>query len=189
MVKLRKFLNIRTLKLIKTQSPPTMQLKVLLASILLTSVPNMLTAANSSFARELAQLTKQRDKDVGTATKRIDDRYLELIEQVMNKAAKAGDIDTAAKIKTILDVGRGAVTPARVVGNWDWKSATGRSGTWTIKDDGTANGIVANCEWQIRGTKLVITSPDKRVQFTYQFDGETMRGGNSGYKHVLTRRP
>ncbi len=166
-----------------------MQLTILLTSILLTSFANVLTAADSSFARELAQLTKQRDKDIAIATAEIDDRYLELIEQIMNQAAKAGDIDTAAKIKTTLDAATGAMTPARVVGNWNWKSATGRSGTWTINDDGTAHGIGANCKWRIRGTKLVITSADKRVQFTYQFDGETMKGGNPGYKHVLTRRP
>ena len=72
-----------------------MKTTIILISLLLGS----LSFAQSSFERDLAKLTEDRDKALVRASDPIHRKYKELLEQLMQRATRNGDLDTAIKIK------------------------------------------------------------------------------------------
>jgi hypothetical protein len=72
-----------------------MKTSITLISLLLASV----SFAQSSFERDLAKLTEDRDKALVRASDPIQRKYKELLEQLMQRATRNGDLDAAIKIK------------------------------------------------------------------------------------------
>jgi len=60
-------------------------------------------AAESAFERDLKLLKEQREKAIAAATDPVERQYKAGLEQLLKKATAGNDLDTAVKIKEILD--------------------------------------------------------------------------------------
>ena len=60
-------------------------------------------ADESQFVTELSRLAEQRDKAIATATEPIQKKYVDLAQQLLIRATKAGDYDAVLKIKAALE--------------------------------------------------------------------------------------
>jgi hypothetical protein len=83
-----------------------MKTSITLISLLLSS----LSFAQSAFERDLEKLTEDRDKALVRVSDPIQRKYKELLEQLMQRATRNGDLDVAIKIKDAI-----AKIPASIV--------------------------------------------------------------------------
>lgn len=68
-------------------------------------------AADSPFERDLKQLTEQREKALATAVDPINRRYQASLDQLLQRATQAKDLDAAVKIREALaEVGSSAAS-------------------------------------------------------------------------------
>lgn len=72
-----------------------MKKTIILTLLLLVHV----SFAQSSFERELHKLTEERDKALARSSEPIQRKYKELLERLMQRATRDGDLDAAIKIK------------------------------------------------------------------------------------------
>jgi hypothetical protein len=78
-----------------------MNTTLLLVSVASLSVTSAFAQTDS--ARELKQLAEQRDASVAAAIAPINRKYTDSLKMLLGKATRAGDLDTALKVRTELE--------------------------------------------------------------------------------------
>ena len=146
--------------------------------------------AESPFARDLKQLADQRDKDLQSAAEPINRRYHDSLQQLLQRAMQAGDLDAALKIRAAL--GGSAATPApntadKIAGDWKITANTGYVAVRRLHEDGTGT-----CEdgshvtWKVAGDKLVISAASGHTETFDYHPRETRLTGKDSDGHAMT---
>ena len=118
--------------------------------------------AESSYERELQQLTEQRDKAIAAAVDPINRRYQTSLEQLLKRATQGNDLVTAVKIKAQIEKIHSAAPPdseaqfrsALMRSKWSWRGID----ILTFTDSGEANLSKANStsKYKITGQRTVV---------------------------------
>jgi hypothetical protein len=112
--------------------------------------------AETAMARELKILGEIRDKAMATAAEPINRQYEQSLEQLLRRATQANELETATKIKAILE-SLPQVVAKKLVGTWTIRASTGYSTDISFRADGTGtrtnNG---KRRWRIEGSTLFL---------------------------------
>ncbi len=83
----------------------------IIPTVVLALFATPILAAESAFERDLKQLTEQREKALAAAVDPINRRYQTSLEQLLQRATQAKDLDAAVKIRETLANGSGSAVP------------------------------------------------------------------------------
>lgn len=150
--------------------------------------------AQTPAIKEFERLTQTRDQNIAAITKPINERYVQDLKVLFQKAVKAGDLDAADRIKAVIAIEQGLITPDSVVGRWTQTSPDGQRATILLEEDGKATFVTASGRsypntWKVEQQELIISTPDNRFFVTYTLAGSSLRGvsktGQTGF--ILAR--
>jgi len=161
-------------------SLPRLITRLLLAGIVAVSS----VFAESTYEREQKQLRDQRDKAVADATRALNARYQQSLEQVYRRAVQAKDA-TAEAIKTELETlgpfrlqpgatatpAPGAATlPRTMLGRWHVVHIGEHRAKWDFKEDGTCAITPGTaqipdkfCTWSKAKGKIEVRYPNGEI--------------------------
>jgi hypothetical protein len=153
-------------------------------------IPRPLGAASDA-ARELDQLTADRDKAIVNAAAPINRMYQTALEALQQRATQANDLDTALRIKQALER---LSAKAEILGRWDFinhadgvKYVAEFKPDQTFLWDGRQVGV-----WDTDGKKIIITHYNRGGHSDYYSlpvrDGKLDGSNTHGDKVTITRK-
>ncbi len=118
----------------------------------------------SDSARAFDDLLLQRESALEDATAPVDKQYRQKLEQLLTRATKAGDLETAVRIKDMIaKITRKLDQPsskqkAQMVGAWDLENhVDGHKGLIDISADGTFSEQGKRLgAWELRDKELIL---------------------------------
>lgn len=149
---------------------------------LLISTPVLL--GDTGYDQQLTDLLSQRDKALSVATEPIFRRYRTALEELLQKATRANDLDAAVKIKTALEAAERISIASKFQGRW---APTGIKSRLEFSADGTFqefwNGEVQEGRWDEVSKKVVKVTMNNGAIHEYHLseDGNSVKRTKEGY--------
>ncbi|RYD17896.1 MAG: hypothetical protein EOP88_24480 [Verrucomicrobiaceae bacterium] len=149
---------------------------------LLVSAPVLL--AETAYDKQLTDLQSQRDKALSAATEPIFRRYRTALEELLQKATRANDLDAAVKIKAALDSSQRVAIASEFEGRW---AHTGIKSRLQFNRDGGFqefwNGEVQEGRWDEVTKKVVKVTMNNGAVHEYHLseDGSSVKRTKEGY--------
>ena len=154
--------------------------------------------ADNEISRQFDELLLDRDRAVGSAVAPINARYVQELERLYRRAVEAKDMETAARIKPVMEVLKLATSPRSgkeaLVGAWSFKNESdGHTGSVELHADHsyTSSGKRVG-QWRVEGKQIVITLDEGGHEDRYDLplNGGKLKGTNRvGQTVILTRLP
>jgi hypothetical protein len=154
--------------------------------------------AGDEISRQFDELLLDRDRAIGTAVAPINARYVQELERLLRRAVEAKDMETAARIRPVIEALKLATSPRTgkeaLVGAWAFKNESdGHEGSVELRADQTyTTGGKRIGRWSVEGKQIVITLDEGGHQDRYDLplSGGKLKGKNrSGHTVTLTRLP